>query len=1229
MNAVIQAIQSLFRKKKEEELPPIPPLYSANQPQPLKITPPSTVLNEPAPTPSATLQDQPVNLINAISDYFKPAPQPRIRDYVREIPLAAGQVAHQALQGMARTGVSVMKTLGDSYKPVEPKGKIAQWFLGKEPIYDIGTTSVKRGKRYSTKGIAGVKLPKPIAYPLAAGLTMGDAALNLPGVNIPLGGEGKTIEEEAKPLIKTSEELASIASQELKKGEGDAVRVPVADFLKNIINKKYIISEELLNKLDEQPLTGKNFSIERAGKYIEFIFDEGFKPIKDVVSKLKKSLPEAVKQTISPKEIAKPMSKTTFNKMFSKANQTLKSEEKLLTPNQYQKLQENLLSDYIKEEGSRPLKEGAFNKMFSQADESLLKKEGMLTTNPELTASRSTSKTAFDTAFTQADRDMYKEHRLISAKSWQKMMERVSRPDIDPAEKVNIIDYLFRTPDRVLQKIGLGREAEVLRQRYDAYQLAVKNGINWVVQMEKMVPDKESNVRIYRYLDGRQDLNNLTPVEAKVATMIRTKLNDFADRLHLPEGERISNYITHIFPKGVGTKSIDPELAKLISSRVPSSVWNPFLEQRFGKAGFIEDTWQSLSAYIKRSERKIYLDPILKDIAEKTNKGDLATIVDDSQYQYVKSFMAAVNMQPGNIEKFTDNLIQTIAGYRFTARPTYYLTHKAREWVFRGLLGLNVSTAIRNLTQGVNTYAELGEKYTIIGYKDMLQAIKEGDPEVYKVGVLADNIVQDSALTSANRFWRNVDEGLMYLFNQTEKINRMSAYYGGKAKALASGATEEEAIKIGKEVVRKTQFTYGSIDTPLLLRGPIAKLLLQFQSFTLKQAEFLGEKIAAKDVAGLLRFAGASLLISATIGKAIGMEPKDFLPLFRFGTPPTLKAPVEVKKAITGEKDIYGNVPDIPHRAAKVIDAALMYVPASGQLKKSYRGTTDYLRGYRQSPSGLVEHPVEQSIPNLLRAILTGSRYFPEDVAYRDREGKPLSINETIAFKILNDKDPKKAIALYDKIVKSKLVKQPLNQLTKERTQLKLLLGDPHATPEQKQAAYEQFKQHVIQAAEQMNAILGGETIKRNLLQKIMDKIFGKVQAAETDLQPAPTTSPLAIKTQKSKGLSPFLGISNIVSGTETQTPSNFVGIKDVVSQGGGGSSKKKKGKKKAAYKVKKTAIKYPKIKVVKTKRQKIKPIDKSRLKRLNRRPPLVARKKLKIRKKKIKRPLLKIRRYL
>ena len=573
--------------------------------------------------------------------------------------------------------------------------------------------------------------------------------------------------------------------------------------------------------------------------------------------------------------------------------------------------------------------------------------------------------------------------------------DSIRRSDIDVKSKVGILDKL-RTPDRVLKKIGLEKEANLLRTQYDKYLKELPVEINKITDWSKKV-SPQSNQRIFQYLDGKPV--QLDQNELKVAGEIKDYLSEWATKLKLPADKRISHYITHIFEKDFIKKEFDPDFAKLIQNKVPGSVYDPFLEQRLGKLGFVEDTWRALDAYVKRATRKYNIDVALEPIKKRAESLEL------SQYNYVKSYIDRINLRPTNIDNDIDNTIKQLFGYKYGQRPTASLTRAGRQMVYRGTLGLNPGTALKNLTQGANTYAKLGEKYTITGYIKNAIKMASGDDELQRVGILKDEFIQDRTINATKKFWEKIDKGLFVFFDTAEKINRGAAYFGAKSKALAEGLPEDRAIEYAKKVVRDTQFTFGSIDTPPILQSDIGKLLGQFQSFSLKQGEFLGEMLQKGEVAGLARYALAATVMATTVGKLIGMEWKDFIPSFRFGLPPTLQAPIDITKNILGYPDKYGNIPDTTERVENIGKSLIPFIPAGKQIRKTIEGLGTVNKGYSESRTGRVRTPVDQSMGSKIKGALFGQHNLPELQEYYDKKLDVLGPEQSEIFKQLTPEE--------------------------------------------------------------------------------------------------------------------------------------------------------------------------------------------------------------------------------
>lgn len=570
----------------------------------------------------------------------------------------------------------------------------------------------------------------------------------------------------------------------------------------------------------------------------------------------------------------------------------------------------------------------------------------------------------------------------------------------DIKKKVNWVDYL-KTPDRVLEKIGLDKEAKLIRVQWDKYLDELPEQIEKISNWSKRVPAPDSNKRIFRYLDGIIPEQALNDEELKVAGEVKTFLRTMADRLGLPEDKRITNYITHIWDEEA--KEFPEEIAGLIRDKVAGSVYDPFVQKRLGAKGYVEDTWKALEAYTKRAVRKIHMDDALVKVK------DAAEELEDSQYKYVKNYIDKVNLRPSDIDNAIDNFVKSsILGYKLGTRPVAKITRNARSMVYRGLLGMNVSSALKNLLQGANTYAELGEKYTLIGYAKVIRNLPEilagSGSELHKAGILKDGFVQDRNLKATRTLLQKVDEGLFYLFNLAERINRGSAFWGAKAKFLKEGLTEAQAIQKAKDIVRKTQFTFGQVDTPVAIQSDLMKTFAQFQTYSLKQVEFLGEKIAQKDFVGLVRYIGATYLLGATMGKLFGWEAKDLVPSFRFGAPPTLQLPAGLYETVTGKEDQFGNKaePNLLKRAMEnwnVQRGLMNYIPGGAQLSKTFQGVQAMAKGGSFTDTGRLRYPVTDTA----QALVFGPSQSRQAQEYRKEEYSAFSPTETELYQALVD----------------------------------------------------------------------------------------------------------------------------------------------------------------------------------------------------------------------------------
>lgn len=550
------------------------------------------------------------------------------------------------------------------------------------------------------------------------------------------------------------------------------------------------------------------------------------------------------------------------------------------------------------------------------------------------------------------------------------------------SRKINLVDY-FRTPDRVLEKIGFGGEARMLRQQYEKYVMELPGNIEKVTEWSRRAPGAAANKRIFNYLDGKKG-PPLPPNEQRVADEIRGYLEEWADRLKIPKGNRIASYITHIFDDQLVNKEFDEDLAKIISERLPGEVYDPFLESRLGKRGYKQDTWAALDAYTKRATRKVHMDPVLEQISARAGSSIDTANIEESQFRFIKEYIDRVNLRPTRLDNLLDNTVKQVVGYRFGQRPVTAITSMLRRMTYRGMLGANLGSALRNLSQGVNTYAVLGEKYTAIGYAKLFSPSARNELKVQ--GILDNTIITDRTISATRKTLEKADKALWFFFDQAEKINRGAAYFGGKAKALGQGMKEAEAIEYAKKLVRKTQFNYDPVDTPVALSADLVKTLTQFQTYTTKQTEFLAELARDRNFAAFVRYGLAGYLFVNTIGQAMGMEEKELLPLFRFDVPPSLKLPWELAKAAVDAPDKYGNDRDLAEKFEDIGKASIGLIPGGSQIKKTVQGLQAVEEGGSYDAAGRLQFEQEDTPAAKLQTVLFGKYAGDNAKAYFDKK---------------------------------------------------------------------------------------------------------------------------------------------------------------------------------------------------------------------------------------------------
>lgn len=1107
----VSKLPSLIQKVGQTKVPEfIKPILSSAIPRPSLPAIGSSILKNTLPKLiKSDIESQKI-IPNAISNYFSPSPNLRVRDVVREVPGAALEITQQiprdviglVLSGQ-RNQAKMMSGIDPNYTykgatTFQPRGKVGTFLLGKDPI----VPSDESGKQLLTS----LGVPEPFASSIGAPTGIALALSNfigMPEASSKLIAKTENVDEIInllKPILKTDdvEGLTPLAEQLSTVTKPKDVVSKIHEFRDSLLKQPQAINPPIDNRVRNQFQKNLTAQLEaknpEAAKIIaDTNFDDAISSV-DLARKAFNSLPDNLRQDNAVKQAIHSWAKsgeqtigfiddssgvsklskdlpTTKIEVLPKSNNTHSSEIGKFISDIYSNTEKGAEIDSILNnseagyrvhtgygsdlnvqgipssfpdflpQGSRTkkivtkvlehLRNGTTpkekdvniysayksvvheltGKKFDDILKNITNKDLSIAERiPEKVQVKNAIKAGeapheiIDTAPSTAkkvSKELEQKVQAVSDKVGEdvSLEKTIAKSATNVKDKVNLLDQI-RTPEHVMKKIGMKKEMDLIRTQFDKYIKELPEEVMTVRKWsEKTTPLENQN--IFDYLDGQKI--ELSKKEQGIANQVKLYLKEWADKLNLPQDNRISNYITHIFDKDFIGKEFPEEMAKIIDDKVAGSVYDPFTLKRLGAKGYKRDTWLALEAYVKRATRKYNMDPALEQVKLASKNLEL------SQFKYVKNYIDRINLRPTEIDTMMDNTIKSIIGYKLGQRPVAALSRSARGIIYRGALGLNVSSALKNLSQGANTYAKLGEKYTIIGYSKLLK--NWSSKELEQVGVLADSFIQDKNLSVYKKTLEKIDKVLFYLFEKAEKINRGAAYYGAKSKYISEHTTklgkmsavveknlEENAIKYAKKIVRETQFSFGAIDTPPILQSDIGKTLGQFQSFTLKQGEFLAGMAKNKEYAGLVRYIVASLLFVYTIGKSFGMSPKDLIPMFRIGTPPTLALPVTTAKAIAGAPNKYGQ----PTGISDITQAAVPIIPAGVQLKKSYEGINAVLKGKSETTGGKVRFNVPQTPFSFIQGGLFGQYASPKAQKFFD-SGRGAASSDTVNARELYD----------------------------------------------------------------------------------------------------------------------------------------------------------------------------------------------------------------------------------
>ena len=246
---------------------------------------------------------------------------------------------------------------------------------------------------------------------------------------------------------------------------------------------------------------------------------------------------------------------------------------------------------------------------------------------------------------------------------------------------------------------------------------------------------------------------------------------------------------------------------------LPSKVLFKFFEPRKGGEGYQMSGKVAYRAYLAGISKKIFIEPALKES------------------------MRLYGDVPIEMKPYTNWYIREQMGLNRTPMSDVFGLIKSLQWM--RTLGLNPRSAVVNLTQRLNTIADVGPTYSTIGWvkgftKEGNRLFEQSGLEKTIPSVLMEGEAKVNTSIEAMR------EITGYMFSKIEKGNLKHAYLANyyKLKKKFPKASEEWLNNESVKGAQKAQFRYGKVNMPRALRGGKG-VVFQFWSYPIKQLEFL------------------------------------------------------------------------------------------------------------------------------------------------------------------------------------------------------------------------------------------------------------------------------------------------------------------------------------------------------------------------------------------------------
>jgi len=429
---------------------------------------------------------------------------------------------------------------------------------------------------------------------------------------------------------------------------------------------------------------------------------------------------------------------------------------------------------------------------------------------------------------------------------------------------IGIKERWVRSSRKVFEKLGQYplykgiQEAEVLIGEERVTRLKEQRAIAKKV-------DKNRRHLVFREANeaGSVGWNNLKYEEKQAVSFIRKWANEWADKKGLSPEKRIKDYIPHLFEEEMVAelkegRKIDPALARMLDEKTQSKITDPFLKERLGATGFLEDPFAAMEAYDAVSLRVLYYEPHLQQVALIANDPTTPKFIKEYLDDYSRRMtgeMSPIDRQFNTTWNEMLDIIRPLPGGNVVAdklgrgNPAGVFSYNMTGVLYPLWMGYKATTAIRNLSQHTLIIAETGTKHFANGIR--MRFTSEGKSVLAKSLALRSRKqaflagLDDSFL---NRLPKGLQQSAMFMFRLADLQNVSDAFLAGYSEAKEGLPNASEAVWIarGDEVAADTQFLYTKMNSMAISQSAPGRQFAMLTTWTGNWMELMTKWISKR-----------------------------------------------------------------------------------------------------------------------------------------------------------------------------------------------------------------------------------------------------------------------------------------------------------------------------------------------------------------------------------------------